>query len=302
MSPLRRSPLRIIQTTPGAERHYGRLQNPGVMLIQHLEEIATPGTLEREILERIDPERLPRHLAIIMDGNGRWARARNLPRVEGHRAGIRAVRETVEIAARLGLEVITLYAFSTENWKRPRHEVLTLMTLLKEYINRELKTFLSNNLRFRPIGRIDEFDSSVQKELQRAVDATAACTGMLVQIALNYSGRQELTDLVRTAVREGADGSITADAVDETWIEDRLATTGAPDPDLLIRTSGEQRISNFLLWQVAYTEIYFCPVLWPDFTTVELLSAFADYQKRERRFGGLPPEAGVFNPPGTKRD
>ncbi len=271
------------------------------MVIQNLEEVAKPGTLEHEILERIDPERLPRHVAIIMDGNGRWARARNLPRVEGHRAGIRAVRETVEIAARLGLEVLTLYAFSTENWKRPRHEVLTLMTLLKEYINRELKTLLANNLRFRPIGRIDEFDPSVQKELQRAVDATASCTGMLVQIALNYSGRQELTDLVRTAVRESSDGSVSADAIDEQWIEKRLATTGSPDPDLLIRTSGEQRISNFLLWQVAYTEIYFCPVLWPDFTNADLLSAIADFQQRERRFGGLPPEAGVFTPPGTKK-
>ena len=225
--------------------------------MNNLEEIANPGTPEHEILERIDPDRLPRHVAIIMDGNGRWARARNLPRVEGHRAGIRAVRETVEIAARLGLEVITLYAFSTENWKRPRHEVLTLMTLLKEYINRELKTLLSNNLRFRPIGRIDEFDPSVQKELQRAVDATAECTGMLVQIALNYSGRQELTDVGRQAVREYAAGTITEDAIDDTWIESRLTTTGSSDPDLLIRTSGEQRISNFLLWHIAYTEIYF---------------------------------------------
>lgn len=269
--------------------------------MNNLEEIANPGTPEHEILERIDPDRLPRHVAIIMDGNGRWARARHLPRVEGHRAGIRAVRETVEIAARLGLEVITLYAFSTENWKRPRHEVLTLMTLLKEYINRELKTLLSNNLRFRPIGRIDEFDPSVQKELQRAVDATAECTGMLVQIALNYSGRQELTDVVRLAVRESAAGTITEDAIDDTWIESRLATTGTSDPDLLIRTSGEQRISNFLLWQIAYTEIYFCPVLWPDFTNADLLSAIANYQQRERRFGGLPPNEGVFTPPGTKK-
>lgn len=175
------------------------------------------------------------------------------------------------------------------------------MTLLKEYINRELKTLLSNNLRFRPIGRIDEFDPSVQKELQRAVDATAACTGMLVQIALNYSGRQELTDVVRHAAAESAVGSISADAIDETWIASRLATAGSPDPDLLIRTSGEQRISNFLLWQIAYTEIYFCPVLWPDFTNADLLSAIADYQQRERRFGGLPPNEGVFTPPGTKK-
>jgi undecaprenyl diphosphate synthase len=210
--------------------------------MQPLDEIVKPGTREREILERIDPDRMPRHVAIIMDGNGRWAKARSLPRVEGHRAGIRAVRETVETAARLGFEVITLYAFSTENWKRPRHEVLTLMSLLKEYINRELESLRANNLRFRPIGRIDQLDSSVQRELQRAVDGT--------------------------------------------------------DPDLLIRTSGEQRISNFLLWQLAYAEIYFCPVLWPDFTKADLLSAVLEFQQRERRFGGLVPDGNVFTPAG----
>ena len=155
--------------------------------MQPLDEIAMPGTREREIVELIDPDRLPRHIAIIMDGNGRWAMARNLPRVEGHRAGIRSVRETVETAARLGLEVMTLYAFSTENWKRPRHEVSTLMALLKEYINRELENLCANNLRFRPIGRLDQLESSVQRELQRAGGGTAECTGTLIQIALNYS-------------------------------------------------------------------------------------------------------------------
>jgi undecaprenyl diphosphate synthase len=266
--------------------------------MQPLDEIAQPGTREREILERIDPDRLPRHVAIIMDGNGRWAKARNLPRVEGHRAGIRAVRETVETAARFGFEVITLYAFSTENWKRPRHEVLTLMALLKEYINRELEHLCANNLRFRPIGRIDQLDPSVQRELRRAVDATSGCTGTLVQIALNYSGRQELADVVRAAVNETASGGLTADAISEEWIVAHLATHGTPDPDLLIRTSGEQRISNFLLWQVAYAEIYFCPVLWPDFTTCDLLLAVLEFQQRERRFGGLAPNGGVFTPAG----
>lgn len=267
-------------------------------VMQLLDEIAEPGTREREILERIDPDRMPRHVAIIMDGNGRWAKARSLPRVEGHRAGIRAVRETVETAARLGFEVITLYAFSTENWKRPRHEVLTLMGLLKEYIKRELKNLRANNLRFRPIGRIDQFDKSVQRELQRAVDGTADCTGTLVQIALNYSGRQELTDVIRAGVTEGINGTLRPDGVDEEWINDHLTTSGCPDPDLLIRTSGEQRISNFLLWQVAYAEIYFCPVLWPDFTTVDLLSAVLEYQQRERRFGGLAPDGNVFTSTG----
>jgi len=267
-------------------------------VMQLLDEIAEPGTREREILERIDPDRMPRHVAIIMDGNGRWAKARSLPRVEGHRAGIRSVRETVETAARLGFEVITLYAFSTENWKRPRHEVMTLMGLLKEYIKRELKTLRDNNLRFRPIGRIDQFDKSVQQELQRAVDGTADCTGTLVQIALNYSGRQELTDVIRAGVTEGVNGTLRPDGVDEEWINDHLMTSGCPDPDLLIRTSGEQRISNFLLWQVAYAEIYFCPVLWPDFTTADLLAAVLEFQQRERRFGGLAPDGNVFTPAG----
>jgi undecaprenyl diphosphate synthase len=267
-------------------------------VMQLLDEIAEPGTREREILDRIDPDRMPRHVAIIMDGNGRWAKARSLPRVEGHRAGIRSVRETVETAARLGFEVITLYAFSTENWKRPRHEVLTLMGLLKEYINRELETLRANNLRFRPIGRIDQLDKSVQRELQRAVDGTADCTGTLVQIALNYSGRQEMTDVIRAGVTEGVNGTLRPDGVDEEWINDHLMTSGCPDPDLLIRTSGEQRISNFLLWQVAYAEIYFCPVLWPDFTKADLLSAVLEFQHRERRFGGLAPDGNVFTPTG----
>jgi undecaprenyl diphosphate synthase len=262
-----------------------------------LDEIATPGSNARAVLERLDPGRLPRHVAIIMDGNGRWATARKLPRVEGHRAGIRAVRQTVETAARLGLPVVTLYAFSTENWKRPRHEVLTLMGLLKEYINRELDTFLKHDLRFLPIGRIDQLDSSVQRELQRAVDATASCRGPLVQIALNYSGRQELTDALRTAARQIAAGELDPTALDEAWIEAHLATRGQPDPDLLIRTSGEQRISNFLLWQVAYSEIYFTPVLWPDFDQEEFLKALLAFQQRERRFGGLPETASVFTRP-----
>ena len=266
--------------------------------MQPLDEIAQAGTREREILERIDPDRIPRHVAIIMDGNGRWAKARSLPRVEGHRAGIRAVRETVETAARLGFEVITLYAFSTENWKRPRHEVLTLMGLLREYVDRELRTLLANNLRFRPIGRIDQLDRSVQKALQRAVEGTAECSGTLVQIALNYSGRQELTDVIRAGVEEAARGKLAAEEVDERWIAAHLCTSGCPDPDLLIRTSGEQRISNFLLWQVAYAEIYFCPVLWPDFSKIDLLTAVLEYQQRERRFGGLVPNGNVFKPAG----
>jgi len=199
-------------------------------------------------------------------------------------------------SARLGIDVVTLYAFSTENWKRPRHEVLTLMGLLKEYINRELKTFLKHDLRFRPIGRIDQLDPSVRRELERAVDATASCRGSLIQIALNYSGRQELTDAMRTAAREVEAGRIRPDELDERWIENHLTTCGQPDPDLMIRTSGEQRISNFLLWQLAYSEIYFSEVLWPDFDQEEFFNALVAFQHRERRFGGLPPTGSVFTP------
>jgi len=253
-----------------------------------LDEIAAPGTPERQQLDRIDRERLPRHIAVIMDGNGRWARARHLPRVEGHRAGIRSVRDAIETSARLGIEVLTLYAFSTENWKRPRAEVRTLMLLLKEYLNRELETFIRFNLRFRPIGRIDRLEPSVQRELRRAIDTTARCDGMLVQIALNYSGRQELTDLVRSAVEAASRSCLSAVEIDQAWVDGRLDTRGTPDPDLLIRTSGEQRISNFLLWQMAYTEIYFTNVLWPDFNRSQLLEAILEFQRRERRFGGLP--------------
>ncbi len=265
-----------------------------------LDEIAEPGTDAHAVLEQLEPGRLPNHVAIIMDGNGRWATARRLPRVEGHRAGIHAVRQTIETAARLGIDVLTLYAFSTENWKRPRHEVLTLMGLLKEYINRELKTFLKHDLRFRPIGRIDQLDASVRRELDRAVEATSSCRGSLIQIALNYSGRQELTDVMRSAVRETAAGTLKLDDLDEAWIEDHLTTRGQPDPDLLIRTSGEQRISNFLLWQLAYSEIYFAPVLWPDFTQKEFLRALLAFQCRERRFGGLPQTGGAFTSPEDK--
>jgi undecaprenyl diphosphate synthase len=267
--------------------------------MRHVDEIAAPGTPEREILEQIELQQLPRHVAIIMDGNGRWAGARNLPRVEGHRAGIRAVRSTVETVAALEIDVLTLYAFSTENWKRPRFEVLTLMGLLKEYLRAELETFTRNNLRFRPIGRLEQLDQSVQTELQRAVEATSACTGPVVQIALNYSGRQELLGVVGEAVGLARAGELECDDLSEDWVSDHLATSGLPDPDLLIRTSGEQRVSNFLLWQLAYAEIYFTRVLWPDFSKAELLRAILDYQRRDRRFGGLSPSERIFSPSGA---
>ncbi|MBI4915985.1 MAG: isoprenyl transferase [Acidobacteria bacterium] len=255
--------------------------------MKDLDRLAPVGSPERAMLEQLPPERLPRHVAIIMDGNGRWARGRGLPRVEGHRAGIRAVRESVEAAARLELDTLTLFAFSTENWKRPRWEVRTLMTLLKEYLNRELRTLVDNNVRFRPIGRIAELEVEVQEGLDKAVEATRANTGLLFQIALNYSGRAELTDTLVAAVRLARDGALAPESISEDWVTDHLTTAGVADPDLLIRTSGELRISNFLLWQLAYAELYFTPVLWPDFTTRDLLQAVADFARRERRFGGV---------------
>jgi undecaprenyl diphosphate synthase len=255
--------------------------------MRDLDRLAAPGTPEREILDGLAPSSLPRHVAIIMDGNGRWARQRGLPRVEGHRAAIRAVRDTVEAAARLELEALTLYAFSTENWKRPRWEVRTLMALLKEYLAKELRTMMENNIRFRPIGRITELEPEIQDGLARAIDATAGNTGLTFQIAVSYSGRTELVDLVRTAVSTAASGRLKAESVDDEWVAAHLATAGVPDPDLLIRTSGELRISNFMLWQIAYAELYFTPVLWPDFTTRDLLIAVAEYARRERRYGGV---------------
>ena len=249
--------------------------------------IATPGTPERALLDLVRPDTLPRHIAIIMDGNGRWAQARGLQRIEGHRAGRSAVKTTVETAARLGVSIVTLYAFSTENWKRPAREVGMLWRLLTDFVDAELDNFKRQNLRFRTIGDIGRLDGKVRRYLERAVTATRDCTGTLVQIALNYSGRHEITRLVQRAVNEAAAGRLRGKSVDEHWVHQHLDTAGLPDPDLMIRTSGEQRISNFLLWQIAYSEIYFSDVLWPDFGVRELLEAIVAYQQRDRRFGGI---------------
>jgi undecaprenyl diphosphate synthase len=237
---------------------------------------------EAEALAAVDAERIPRHVAIIMDGNGRWARHRGLPRAEGHRAGIDAVRTAVEFAARLQISALTLYAFSAENWKRPAEEVNTLWSLLKRYLRHELDTLKKHGIRLVPIGRIDELPDTVRGEIRRAELETRDNHRMLLAIALNYSGRLELVDAFNRMVSEGVQTPI-----DENAIADRLYTSGIPDPDLLIRTSGEMRLSNFLLWQVAYSEIYVCDVLWPDFRGIHLLEAVAAYQKRERRYGGI---------------
>jgi undecaprenyl diphosphate synthase len=248
--------------------------------------LAPPGSPEELLVRRLDLARLPRHVAIIMDGNGRWARGRDLPRVEGHRAGVEAVRDTVEAAARLGLEALTLYAFSVENWKRPRFEVWTLMNLLKEYLRRDLDTLVENGIRLEVLGRWQELDASVVRAVERALEATAAGTGARLNIALNYSGRCEIVDACRRIVADWAAGK-RAD-IDEETLGRYLYTSGQPDPDLLIRTSGEMRVSNFLLWQIAYTEIWVTPVLWPEFRRRHLFEAILDFQGRQRRFGAVP--------------
>jgi undecaprenyl diphosphate synthase len=243
------------------------------------------GSVEEELVRRLDFARLPRHVAIIMDGNGRWAAMRHLPRVEGHRAGIDAVRDTVESSARLGIPVLTLYAFSVENWKRPDTEISSLMGLLKHYLRLELNSLLRNNIRFRVIGQRERLGPEICDELSQAEERTASNTGMLFNIALSYSGRAEIVDAARRAIREGID----PDRLDEQVFGSLLYTAGQPDPDLLIRTSGELRVSNFLLWQIAYAEIWVTDALWPDFRTRHLLEALVDYQKRDRRYGAIAP-------------
>ena len=242
-----------------------------------------PGGAEEALIRQVIPERIPRHVAIIMDGNGRWAAQRHLPRVEGHRAGIDAVRDTVETSARLGLEVLTLYAFSVENWKRPITEVSVLMGLLRRYLRLELETLLKNNIRFHAIGRPGELPGDVAAELLEAEARTRHNTGMQFNIALNYGGRAEIIDAVRAALAAG----IKPDEIDEARFAGLLYTAGQPDPDLLIRTSGEMRVSNFLLWQIAYAEIWVTDTLWPDFRKQHLLEAILAYQKRDRRYGGI---------------
>jgi len=232
-------------------------------------------------------DRLPAHVAIIMDGNGRWAAQRHLPRVEGHRAGIEAVRDTVESAARLGIGVLTLYAFSVENWKRPVSEVRTLMMLLKRYLRSELGTLLRNDIRFQVIGRMDELAPDIQDELNEAIARTSGNAGMLFNIALNYGGRAEIVDAARRAIESG----VRPEDLDEARFASFLYTAGQPDPDLMIRTSGEMRVSNYLLWQIAYAEIYVTDTLWPDFRRRHLIDAVLAYQKRERRYGGIPAPA-----------
>ena len=256
--------------------------------MKDLLEVLRPGDPDLELANAIDPARLPAHIAIIMDGNGRWANRRSLPRVAGHSAGVGPVRSTVETCARMGIGVLTLYAFSVENWKRPRAEVETLWRLLRFYLKKELPELQQNNIRLQAIGRLEALPDAVRRELESVIEATSRNSGLLVNLAINYSGRAEILDaingIIETARREGRLASL---RVDEELFAASLSTASSPDPDLLIRTSGEMRVSNFLLWQIAYSELYVTETLWPDFNRAELLKAILDYQKRDRRYGGL---------------
>jgi undecaprenyl diphosphate synthase len=253
------------------------------MSLEDILAVVPPGSPEESLARQVNFERLPQHVAVIMDGNGRWAAQRHLPRVEGHRAGIESVRDVVESSARLGIKVLTLYAFSVENWKRPAAEVSTLMSLLKRYLRLELNTLLRNDIRFRVIGRREDLAADIREELAAAERKTATNHGMLFNIALNYGGRAELVEAVKRMMKEG----VRPEELDEQRVSEFLYTAGQPDPDLLIRTSGEMRVSNFLLWQIAYAEIWVTDTLWPDFRKRDLLEAILAYQKRDRRYGGI---------------
>jgi undecaprenyl diphosphate synthase len=258
-------------------------------LLKEFESVIESGSKDEFLLRQIDPDKLPAHIAIIMDGNGRWAGRRNQPRVAGHRAGAAAVRATVEAAARLGIPYLTLYAFSTENWKRPRLEVEALMGLLREFLRKEIRSLKENNIRFRTIGREQRLESTVTREIEHARRETESNTGTVLTVALNYSGRSEIIQVCRELAAEYASSGRDPAEITEYDFERRLFTEGLPDPDLLIRTSGEMRVSNFLLWQIAYSEIYVTETLWPDFRQLNLFEAIIEFQKRERRYGAVKP-------------
>ena len=254
--------------------------------------VATPGSLgpvtpeEASLLEKLDLTRLPRHIAVIMDGNGRWAQKRHLPRIAGHRSGTQSARTTIETCARLKIEALTLYAFSVENWRRPKTEIDFLMALLREYLRKEMPLIQKNNIRMRFLGRIDELPAGVQNDARDAMEKTAGNKGMVLCVALNYGGRAEIVDAMNAILSE-RNGHGTPNKVTEEQLSRHLYTEGLPDPDLLIRTSGEMRVSNFLLWQIAYAEIFVTETLWPDFSRARLLEALLEFQKRERRYGGI---------------
>ena len=277
MGAVSRALPRVFLTTEG-----GRIYNGAVDI--DLKGFISPGSEEERLVRQLDPSRLPRHVAVIMDGNGRWAEKRHKPRIEGHRAGAKAVQEVVESCARLGVGFLTLYAFSKENWKRPKKEVALLWRLLEEYLHKQDKTLIKNKIRILAIGQREGIPASTENELERVEAMTRDFDRLTVVMALNYSGRTEILDAVKRILEER---DLDSARLDEETFSRRLYTAGIPDPDLLIRTSGELRISNFLLWQIAYSEIWITPVLWPDFRRRDFLQALVDYQKRERRFGAV---------------
>lgn len=264
----------------------------GLSRMKSLFDNIKPASTEWSLAKAVDPERLPQHIAVIMDGNGRWASRRNLPRAAGHKAGMSSVREIIENCARIGIKALTLYAFSVENWKRPRTEVETLWRLLRFYVDRELPKLVENGIQIRTMGRAYDLPDNVSSYLRKAEEATRHNHGLIVNIAINYGGRTEIADavnrIVEDARRAGEIGNL---VITEEMIAANLYSAGLPDPDLLIRTSGELRISNFLLWQLAYTEIYVTPTFWPDFGLTDLLEAILNFQKRDRRFGALNKDA-----------
>ena len=247
----------------------------------------TPDTLQRLAAAGLDPSRLPRHVAVIMDGNGRWAQQRGLPRIEGHRRGVQSVRSTIEESVRLGIEQLTLFCLSTENWKRPQTELDFLMTLLREYLIKERAEIMEQNIRFGVIGRREGLPDAVLREIDESIRVSRDNTGTRLCLAINYGGRTELIDAVRELARRAKTGTLDPDAIDEADVSGALYTAGMPDPDLLVRTAGEMRVSNFLLWQISYAELWVTQRCWPDFDTATLHEALRDYAGRTRRFGGL---------------
>jgi undecaprenyl diphosphate synthase len=254
-----------------------------------LESLGPVTSEEAQLLQKLDLTRLPRHVAVIMDGNGRWAQKRHLPRIAGHRAGTQSARTTIETCARLKIEALTLYAFSVENWRRPKTEIDFLMQLLREYLRREMPLIQKHEIRMRFLGRIDELAPAVQNDVHEAMEKTAGNKGMVLCVALNYGGRAEIVDAMNS-ILAARNGSAASSQITEEQLSRHLYTEGLPDPDLLIRTSGEMRVSNFLLWQIAYAEIFVTETLWPDFNRARLLEALVEFQKRERRYGGIREE------------
>jgi undecaprenyl diphosphate synthase len=261
-------------------------KSPKTLHVAASHPLGTVTAEEAFLLEKLNLSQLPRHVAVIMDGNGRWAQRRHLPRIAGHRKGTETARSTIETCARLKVQALTLYAFSVENWRRPKTEIDFLMQLLREYLRQEMPLIQKNNIRMRFLGRADELPAAVQHDTREAMGATAKNSGMELCVALNYGGRAEIVDAANSLLSE-RQAAGNQQKLTEADLEGHLYTAGLPEPDLLIRTSGEMRVSNFLLWQIAYAEIFVTETLWPDFNRARLLEAFVEFQKRDRRYGGI---------------